>query len=69
MTTILIALVLALIVAGIAVGIMWSSLISVTKEDRADAYVKKDSVKFDVEKDNFLYSKTEKKERPKENQS
>ncbi len=67
--SIIIGIILALIVAGIVVGIMWSSLISVTKEDRADAYVKKDSVKFDVEKDNFLYSKTEQKERPKENQS
>lgn len=67
--SIMIGIILALIVAGIVVGIMWSSLISVTKEDRADAYVRKDSVKFDVEKDNFLYSKTEKKERPKENQS
>lgn len=65
----IIGLVLALIIAGIVVGAMWSSLISIVKEDRADAYVKKDSVKFDVEKDNFLYSKTEKKERPKENKS
>ena len=66
--TILIALVIALIVAGIAVGIMWSGMKSVIAQQRADDYVQKNSLKLDVNKDTFLYTKTEKKERPKQQQ-
>ncbi len=66
--TILIALVIALIIAGIAVGIMWSGMKSVIAQQRADDYVQKDSLKLDVNKDTFLYTKTEKKERPKQQQ-
>ena len=68
MTTIIIALVIALIISGIAVGSMWSALISVAKQARADEYVKKDSLKLNVNRDTFLYTKTEKKPRPKQNQ-
>ena len=66
--TILIALVIALIIAGIAVGIMWSGMKSVIAQQRADDYVQKNSLKLDVNKDTFLYTKTEKKERPKQQQ-
>ncbi len=66
--TILIALVIALIVAGIAVGIMWSGMKSVIAQQRADDYVQKNSLNLDGNKDTFLYTKTEKKERPKPQQ-
>lgn len=68
MKVILIALVIALIISGIAVGSMWSALISVAKQARADEYVKKDSLKLNVNRDTFLYTKTEKTQRPKQNQ-
>lgn len=65
--TILIALVIALIIAGIVVGSMWSSLKSVIAQQRADDYVRQDSLKLDTNKDTFLYTKTEKREKPKQN--
>ena len=68
MKVILIALVIALIISGIAVGSMWSALISVAQQARADEYVKKESLQLNVNRDTFLYTKTEKKPRPKQNQ-
>ena len=64
--TILIALVIALIIAGIAVGIMWSSMKSVAAQQRADDYVQQNSLHLDINKDTFLCTKTERKERPKQ---
>ena len=66
MSTIIISLIIACIIAGIAVGAMWSSLKSVIAQTRADAYVRKDSFKLDTNTDTFLYTRTEKKEKPKQ---
>ncbi|MCR5718102.1 MAG: hypothetical protein K6F80_03580 [Oscillospiraceae bacterium] len=62
---IFIGIVLGCIVAGIIVGVQWSKLISVSAENKADHYVRKDSMQLLKHTDNFLYSKTEKRERPK----
>ena len=65
--TILIALVIALVIAGISVGVMWSSMKSVIAQERADEYVQKDSLHLEVNRDTFLYTKTERREHPKTN--
>lgn len=64
---IVVSLILALIVAGIAVGIMWSGMKSVAAQQRADDYLKKDSLKLSVNKDTFLYTRTEKTPKPQQN--
>lgn len=66
MSTIIISLIIACIIAGIAAGAMWSSLKSVIAQTRADEYVRKDSFKLDTNTDTFLYTRTEKKEKPKQ---
>ena len=62
----IIGLILGCIIAGIVVGIQWSSLISVTAQNQADNYVRKDSLKLQINTDTFLYTKTDKKEKPKQ---
>ena len=66
---IIVWIILACIISGIVVGIQWSELKSVASQQRADSYVQKNSLKLETKTDTFLYSKTEKRERPKETQS
>ena len=66
---IIVWIILACIISGIVVGIQWSELKSVASQQRADSYVQKNSLKLETKTDTFLYSKTEKKERPKQTQS
>ncbi|MBR2086341.1 MAG: hypothetical protein IJ906_04255 [Oscillospiraceae bacterium] len=65
----IIGLILACIIAGIVVGIQWSELKSVAAQNRADSYVQKNSLNLRTKDDKFLYTKTEKKERPKQTPS
>lgn len=65
----IIGLILACIIAGIVVGIQWADLKSVAFQSRADDYVQKNSLKLSDKKDHFLYTKTDKKERPKQTPS
>lgn len=65
--TFIISLILGCTIAGIVVGSQWAALKSVAFQSRADAYVQKDSVQLRVRKDDFLYTKTEKSPRPKQN--
>ena len=65
----IIGLILACIIAGIVVGIQWSELKSVAAQNRADSYVQKNSLNLRIKDDKFLYTKTEKKERPKQTSS
>ena len=64
---IIVWIIISCIIAGIVVGIQWSDLKSVASQSRADSYVKTNSLKLSTRKDKFLYSKTDKKERPKQN--
>lgn len=65
----LICLGISLIIAGIAVGSMWSKLKTVHKKNNAADYQKPNSFKVNVSRDNFLYKKVEKKRRANTNNS
>ncbi|MBR6241925.1 MAG: hypothetical protein IKQ90_00355 [Ruminococcus sp.] len=60
---------ISLIIAGIAVGSMWSKLKTVHKKNNAADYQKPNSFKVNVSRDNFLYKKVEKKRRANTNNS
>ena len=62
---IIIGIILGCIIAGIIVGSMWSSLISVNADNRADNYVRKDSLHLQTNTDTFVSTRTDKKEKPK----
>ncbi len=66
---IIVWIILACIISGIVVGIQWSELKSVSSQYTANDYVQKDSLHLTENKDKFLYTKTEKKERPKQTES
>ncbi len=70
----LLKIVIASIVAGIIIGLIGvtrlkSQLTSVFKNDSAADYTKENSFKVEQRKEIFLYSKTEKEEKPKDNNS
>jgi hypothetical protein len=67
--SIIIGIILGCIIAGIVVGAEWSALKSVASQYTANEYVQKNSMKLDTKTDTFLYTKTDKKERPKQTQS
>lgn len=58
-TNLLIAIVVGIIIAAIIIGIQVSKLKSVAPKYEASDYVKKDSLKLNVNKDVYLYKKTE----------
>ncbi len=58
---VLITAIAALVVGGIVLGILWSQLKSVAKQNAAAAYVKKDSFHLTYQKDVYLYKKTDKR--------
>ena len=59
----MIALIAALVVGGIVLGILWSQLKSVHKEDSATNYVKPESFQLEFQQDRYLYKKTERTKR------
>lgn len=63
-TMLIIALVIGLIVGLIYALALKGSLTSVYRHDSANDYTRKGSFKVDLNKDIFLYSKTEKTEKP-----
>jgi len=62
----LIALVIGLVAALIVTGSMKSKLNTVRKKSKADDYVVGGSMRLTASRDLFLYTKVEKRERPKE---
>lgn len=60
-----IAVIIGIIAAFIIAGIQKSSLTSVVMQNSAADYIKKNSLKFSVKTDTFLYKKVEKQEKPK----
>ena len=62
---IIISLVIGLVVGLIYALILKGSLTSVHKNEAAADYVRPGSFKLDREQDNFMYSETSKKEKPK----
>lgn len=63
----IIALVIGLIIGGIYALTLKSQLTSVYKNNTAADYTRENSFKVETSRDVFIYSKTEKKEKPKEN--
>lgn len=60
------------VVGGLVIGLLYAlrlkgQLTSVYKNDSAADYTREKSFKVEASKDNFLYSKVEKEEKPKEN--
>ena len=62
-----VTIIAALIVGGIVLGILWSQLKSVHKEDSAMNYVKQNSFRLAQQNDRYLYKRTEKTARQKSN--
>ncbi|MBR6107794.1 MAG: hypothetical protein IKQ39_07265 [Oscillospiraceae bacterium] len=63
----LVPIIAALLAGGIVLGILWSQLKSVHKEDSARNYVKQDSFHLAQQNDRYLYKKTERTARQKSN--
>lgn len=63
----LIAVVIGLVIGFIYALTLKGQLTSVYKNDTAADYTRSNSFKVETSRDVFLYSKTEKKEKPKEN--
>lgn len=63
-----IAVVIGLIIGLIYASILKGQLKSVIKNDSAADYKRPGSFKLEESRDTFLYSKTEKKEKPKNNE-
>lgn len=62
-----VAVIAALVVGGIVLGVLWSQLKSVHKEDSATNYIKPDSFQIQYQRDLYLYKKTERTKREKSN--
>lgn len=67
-TALIISLCIGLLVGLIYALILKGQLTSVYKNDSAADYTKANSFKVEIRKDTFLYSKTEKEEKPEQNQ-
>lgn len=65
---ILIAIVVGLLVALIATGVMRASLKSVSKQYSAGYYVKEEGLRLTRNKDVFMYKRTERFAKPKQQQ-
>lgn len=65
----LVSLAAAFVIALIVTGIMRSSLKTVDSKSEADDYIKKGSMKLTSEKDLFLYSHVDRREKPKDEDS
>ena len=63
---IIIAIVVGLLVALIVTGVMRSSLKSVSKQQSARYYVKEEGLQLTNNKDIFMYKRTERVAKPKE---
>ncbi len=66
-TSILIAVVVGLVAAGITTGVMYSQLKNVKLQARAEEYVVAGSMNVTVARDLFLYQHTTRVARPKKN--
>ncbi|MBQ2101691.1 MAG: hypothetical protein II477_11595 [Lachnospiraceae bacterium] len=62
----IIGVVIALIIGGVRVGTLTAAMNTVHKKTTAKAYMDKASVKLGRREDNFLYSRTEKTAKPKQ---
>ena len=62
----LIGILVAIIISAIRVSSLKAAMNTVHAKTTARAYVSKESVKLGRREDNFLYSKTEKREKPKQ---
>ncbi len=68
-TILVIAAVVGFLIALIRILILKGQLTSVYRNDSASDYKRDKSFKVDVEREVFLYSKTEKEEKPNSNQN